>query len=364
MADLFITGGGASGLNANGSTANLSTPTQVAGNWSAVSSQFNHALGIKDGKLFAWGENDYGQLGQGTITYTVVSTPVQIGTDTDWSFVFTGRYVSYAIKTDGRLYAWGSYGTNQPVYGDGTRGGTSSPVQITGTWKYGATHDNDTLLIDTAGAMWVCGGNQNGQLGVGNYAQRLTLTRESTAANDWVSVSTTYGSSFALKTNGSLRIAGNLINDGQNTNDFSETFVAAVTGPWNSFSCGRGDATFLGAKTNGTLWAWGVYRGNGSGSYADNATQVGSATNWLKVAAGENHYLAVNSLGEAWAWGDNTLGKLGDGTATLRLSPALVKTSTEIVNAGYYNSFFLSGGGAPPAPPAFWTSLVSSREIL
>ena len=59
-----------------------------------------------DGTLWAWGRNNFGQLGQGNITS--YSSPVQIGALTDWSLVGAGNEHVLAVKTDGTLWAWGA----------------------------------------------------------------------------------------------------------------------------------------------------------------------------------------------------------------------------------------------------------------
>src|SRR3990170_328103 len=70
-----------------------------------------HTLAIKsDGTLWAWGYNYYGQLGDGASGGgNYKTTPVQIGTGTNWSQIAAGGYHTLAIKSDGTLWAWGNY---------------------------------------------------------------------------------------------------------------------------------------------------------------------------------------------------------------------------------------------------------------
>lgn len=75
-------------------------------NWVAVAAGWRHSLAFKsNGTLWAWGINQYGQLGQGNTTQ--LDTPTQVGTDTDWSKVAAGGFFSVALKSGGTLWAWG-----------------------------------------------------------------------------------------------------------------------------------------------------------------------------------------------------------------------------------------------------------------
>ncbi len=105
------------------------TPTQVGTDtWSKVFAGWKVSFGIKpDGTLWAWGLNDVGQLGIGNTTNQF--TPVQVGTDTDWVDVVSGGagndQFTIATKSDGTVWAWGDNQVGQ--YGNGTVG---NPVYV------------------------------------------------------------------------------------------------------------------------------------------------------------------------------------------------------------------------------------------
>jgi len=84
--------------------------------------------------LFAWGSNGSGQLGDGYGYGYDRSSPVQIGSSS-WTAVTAGIAHSAAIRTDGKLFTWGNnyYG----ALGDGTTTYRSSPVQL-GTSSWGS----------------------------------------------------------------------------------------------------------------------------------------------------------------------------------------------------------------------------------
>lgn len=99
-------GSGCLGLGPNINVANF--PVQIGNDtyWQSISVGFNTSFAIKtDGTLWGWGQNDKGQLGDGTNVDKNI--PTQIGTDTDWAVVAAGQFHTAALKTNGNLYTWG-----------------------------------------------------------------------------------------------------------------------------------------------------------------------------------------------------------------------------------------------------------------
>jgi hypothetical protein len=93
----------------NGSTNASFLPTQVGTDtdWAFIEGDAKSSFAIKtNGTLWAWGENLWGQMGNGNQTDLLV--PTQIGTATDWSMVSTSYNATVALKTDGSLFTWGS----------------------------------------------------------------------------------------------------------------------------------------------------------------------------------------------------------------------------------------------------------------
>ena len=137
-----INGSGLLGIDEQGATGHRSSPVQVTGLWTAIVMGDRHCLGVKSGgSLWSWGGNIQGHLGSNN-NYSR-SSPGQVGALTNWSKVACSRNFSAAIKTDGTFWTWGqgssgALGLNESNY---TASRRSSPVQV-GT-------NTDWVLVNT-----------------------------------------------------------------------------------------------------------------------------------------------------------------------------------------------------------------------
>ncbi len=152
-----------SGSNSN----NAMPPAQVPGlaSVAAIAAGAAHSLALKqDGSVWAWGANDFGQLGLGTVSPS--GLPAQIPGLSGVRSVAASSYNSYAVKADGTATAWGrnQYGT----LGDGSTTDRHSPVSVTGLTAVveiapGAEH---VLARREDGSVWGWGTGTSGELGV------------------------------------------------------------------------------------------------------------------------------------------------------------------------------------------------------
>jgi alpha-tubulin suppressor-like RCC1 family protein len=140
-----------------------------------------HSLARKtDGTLWAWGQNNLGQLGIGNTTNQTV--PVQVGAATNWASISVGDYHSFALKTDGTLWAWGYNISGQLGIGNTTN--QTVPVQLGSATDWASVDGGyaHTLALKTDGTLWAAGYNYYGQLGIGSTTDQNILVPVVTAS--------------------------------------------------------------------------------------------------------------------------------------------------------------------------------------
>lgn len=316
-----------------GTATNYSSPVQIGSltDWKKISAHSLTSFAIKDnGTLWSWGDNTQGQLGLGNTAQK--SSPTQVGTLTNWKDIDCGSQFAMAIKTDGALWTWG-WAYLDGMLGLGDTSTVYSPVQV-GTltnWSQVSCGERHTSAVKTDGTLWAWGRNDSGRLGLGDTTNRSSPVQVG-VLTDWSQVSCGYNHTVAIKTNGTLWAWGSNIGSGalglgNTTNQSSPVQIGLLT-TWSTVSAGSSITTAI--KTDGTLWAWG---GNGVGQLGlgDTTTrsspvQVGMLTNWKLVILNADNVssFAVKIDGTLWAWGDNSRGTLGLGATTPRSSPVQV----------------------------------------
>ena len=307
-------------------------------------------LAIKtDGSLWAWGENEGAQLGDGTTTDR--KTPTKISSSLGWATVAAGHDHSLGIKIDGSLWAWGLNDHGQ--LGDGTTTGRKKPVAIAAGTKWVAVSAGFrySLGIKTDGSLWAWGINDKGQLGNGTDTERHVPTRV-LSSYEWVAVSAGDSHCLGITSQGFLWAWGSnmsgMVGDGTTSNRDKPKRVGDPDYLWAAVSAGSWHSMAL--RTDGTLWTWGNdsqgQLGNGTAGSQTTPKQVGTSSNWVALAADGRHSLALGKGGTLWAWGENNVGEVGDGTTVDRKSPVQVGTATKwmAVSAGWRFSLGLRDG--------------------
>jgi len=175
---------GALGNGKNDSSSDNPVPIQVPGitNAKMVSAGYCFSLVLlADGTMMSWGQNNGGQLGDGTTTSRYSPVVVQGISNVVW--ISAGWGQSMAITSDGRVWTWGSnyWGGNSSGYGLLGNGGTansSTPTALTGLTGPALTvsgGDSLSAFLLQDGTMWTFGSNGDGQLGIGNSSVAQSL---------------------------------------------------------------------------------------------------------------------------------------------------------------------------------------------
>ncbi len=302
--------------------------------------------------LYMTGNNRYGRLGinqPGGSPSTKYSSPVQVGTDTNWfegSFGRGNHVTAFAQKTDGSVWAWGDSGTkgasgwNVPSAESYNR---SSPVQvISGPGATGSLVSSgyqNVMYRNSDGQLWSWGQGNKGQLGLNDRTDRSSPTQIGTDTNWSNNIWSGGYCAMAVKTDGSLWTwgwnspsdAGGVLGHNNKTEYSSPT---QVPGSWatEKGQGGAGTAVMACIKGDGTLWTWGRNRDGvlGHNNETDRSSPRQVPGSYSRVTIGTGGQCgAIKTDGTLWAWGANTYGNLGQNNRTKYSSPRQIGTDTD-----------------------------------
>ena len=342
-------GANADGQLGNGTTEASMTPVRVEGltGVKSVAAGDHHTVALKsDGTVWTWGKNHRGQLGNGS-TVANSPLPVQAGVEGDYltgvTAIAAGVEHTVALKSDGTVWAWGNNLYGQ--LGDGTKTRQRSPVQVQGlagnVIALAAGGYHTVALLQDNGTVWSWGYNFNGQLGDGTKINRnLPGTVVAFAGSDdplqgMVSVAAGNMHTLALGADGKVRAWGangsGQLGDG---GAFEKTAPIEVVLLDNVVLINSGGDFSLAVKDDRTMWAWGHndlgQLGDGTTITRHYNTQVvapsgeGHIENITGVSGGALHTLALQAGGTVWAWGYNINGQLGDNSSVSAERPVQV----------------------------------------
>jgi alpha-tubulin suppressor-like RCC1 family protein len=335
-------------------TGYLTDITAIAAGTSYWLNQGGHNLALKnDGTVWAWGAGLEGQLGDGagisrSIPVQVVDETDPTGYLTDITAIGAGDYHSIAAKNDGTVWTWGDNGYGQ--IGDGTNEPQFTAVQVTGLANVSAVTGGGvhTLALKNDETVWAWGANGGGQLGnqtIGWPASMNTpvqvhdLSDPTGYLTDISAIEAGDEHSLALKNDGTVYAWGGnpfgQLGDGTWGWPESKTSAVQVADPadptgylTNVIAIAGGDDYSLALKADGKVWGFG--RNNwgqlGNGTYDDTniPVQVSGLSGVISIAAGNGHSLAIKADGSVWTWGGNWAGQLGDGTLEGKTTPVQI----------------------------------------
>jgi alpha-tubulin suppressor-like RCC1 family protein len=304
----------------------------------------DHNLGIYDGKVYSWGRNNYGQLGDDSTTDR--TSPVAV----DTNGVLNGKTIvdisagymhSMCLDSDGVVYSWGYNASGQ--LGDATKKQRNVPVAVKTSGVLSGKTIIDisagyyhSLALDSNGVVYSWGDNFYGQLGNGNYPTDSLIpvavdTSGVLSGKTIVDISAGYVHSMCLDSNGVVyswgdNVAGEL-GDGNYPTDSDVPVAVDTSGVLSGkkiTSINGGSFYSMCLDSNGVLYGWGRnnYGQLGDGSktpipittpVAVDKSGVLSGKTIVDISAGYINSMCLDSNGVVYSWGDNEYGQLGDG---------------------------------------------------
>ncbi len=296
------------------------TPKQIITDAAMVSTGVDHACVLKNnGELWCWGSDLYGQLGLGD-AHQVNFNAVPAKVDDSYIFISSGKELTCGIKTDNKLYCWGSNSEGQLGAGNLVSSKKSpTPILDTKTFKFvNSARGLHSCAITTEGELYCWGNNDEGQLGNGTKTDSWLPTKIGTDS-DWVSVDTDYVNTCALKVGGDVycwgQANGGRIGGGDTmpdnpkcelrdpSNEYAKwrcTIPMKVSSTEKFASVSVGNMHSCAASVNGELFCWGDnYDGQGGLGKGVNEftgtwvpTKVGTDVDWEILFASESDFLA------------------------------------------------------------------------
>jgi len=330
----------ASAITPRGENLAASTPPLLS-NIKAIDIGELHTCALTNsGAVKCWGENENGQLGDGTTSDRF--TPVNVvGLSSGISAISAGARFTCALTIEGGVKCWGNNSYGQ--LGDGATVDRHTPVDVIGL--------SGPIIAITAGYTYVCaltvdhmvqcwGRNNTGQVGESTYTNQPTPVNISGFTSEVIAISTGAGHTCALTSEGGVQCWGynhfGQLGDDTTTDRSTPADVFGLTSGVIAISTGWWHTCAL--TSAGGAMCWGYNRkgqlGNGQNTHSSRPIAVSGLTSGIAtISGGHFHTCAVTSAGGMKCWGLNHWGELGDGTRTDRNMPVDVVGLTSGVGA-------------------------------
>jgi uncharacterized repeat protein (TIGR02543 family) len=361
---VFMWGSNGNGQLGDGTTTDRIVPTEITSAFSLEAGDqiISLSLGVNSssalsatGRVFMWGFNDNGKLGDGTTTDRNIPTEItsrfSLAEGDPIISLSLGWYHSSALSATGRVFMWG-YNGSFGLLGDGTTTSRNVPTEITSKFSLS---EGDQIISLTIGwyhssaltstrRVFMWGSNGNGQLGDGTTTDRIVPTEITSYFLPFlwiISLSLGKNHSSALSATGRVFVWGNNyfgeLGDGTTTDRYVPTeitsrFLLEESDQIISLSLGIYYSSALSATGRVFMWGNNEYGqlGDGTTTIKFVPTEITSAFSLAEggqiilLSLGAFHSSALSTTGQVFMWGNNEYGRLGDGTTTNRNVPIMI----------------------------------------
>ncbi len=322
----------------------------------SVSAGNSHTCGLlENGSVKCWGDNEYGELGDGK-TAVPGSDPVYVrGLKNTVREVTAGGMHTCALLETGEIYCWGNNEHGQ--IGDGTREERPTPVAVKGIEDAVSVSagDSHTCALLKSGGVKCWGYNTFGQIGDGSTEDRIEPVNVQNLSGSVKNISSGYFHTCAVLSSGSLfcwgfNYAGQL--GGGADKEKLPVEVNGLNTEVLSVSAGHNHTCAL--MKNGGVKCWGANSsgqvGDGTMSERREPTDVtGLSSVVKKISAGGSHTCALLETGDINCWGDNDRGQIGDNSTSNRPKPVRVEWTDSgfiaVEAGGKHTCALLKSGG-------------------
>ncbi len=337
------------GQIANGNTNGQLLPTQIenSNKWKTVFAGRNHIVGLKtDGTIWSWGD----ELGEG------LNQPGIVSQKTNYSGIVqasAGDGFSFVLSSNGKLYSWGKNDVGQ--LGQGNTISYATPTFNNSVSEEviaaSSAHWFTTFTLYSNGTVKGWGANDDFELGVDTNAEDQTTPIEiTTAENNNISILPAISHTLVVKDNGTLWGWGDAEMVGNGNGVLEIATQVNLDNDWRVVT--TGSYATAGIKNDGTLWMWGSnYEGElglGDTDARIVPVQVGTDNNWRNITIGASHTIAIKSDGTLWGWGRNYAGEAGGGDNTASINtPQQIGNENDwvYISAGSMSSFAIKSNG-------------------
>ena len=344
----------------DGTTDNRYTPVHVVGISSevnAIAIGSNHTCALtSSGGVKCWGGNYSGQLGDGTFQYRI--TPVDVvGLSSGVMEIAAGYDYTCALSTSDDVKCWGDNYWGQ--LGDGTTINRGKPVAIVRVPIQAAAiaaGDDHTCALTIGAAARCWGNNEYGQLGDGRNADHRLTPGDIAALSNGVTVMAAGGThTCALIDNGGARCWGwdyyGQLGDGANESQNTPVDVLGLSSGVAAIAVGELHTCALTANGGVKCWGWNLFGQLGDGTNeSQNAPVdvVGLSSGVTAIAAGADHTCVLTENGGVKCWGANDFGQLGNGSNERQNTPVdvmgLSSGVTAIAAGGFHTCALIDSG--------------------